>query len=281
MPELPEVEIVKRGIEPVLVGQVIERVVLNRPDLRFPIPEDLPHVLAGRRVCSLRRRGKYILGFVDGGDGFVLHLGMSGVIKVVQPEEVYESQKHDHVVFEMEGGGRVVFNDSRRFGSLLLCHEARWHMEPAFIKMGPEPLEVEFDGRYLFLALRRRRVTVKAALLDQAVVAGVGNIYACEALFFAGISPERIACSLSDEECELLVQAVKDVLGRAIEAGGSSLKDYRHTDGDLGYFQHQFSVYDQSGKACARCDCDVEAGGGVRRIVQSGRSSFYCPRWQA
>lgn len=280
MPELPEVEIVKRGLSPALLNKTITRVVLNRPDLRFPIPATLKGVLEGQVVQNLQRRGKYILGFMDSGAGFVLHLGMSGVIKIDDPGVSYEAKKHDHVIFEMSDGGRVVFNDARRFGSLLQTHQETWAGESPFSKMGPEPLDNSFNGPALKEVLSSRRGSIKAALLDQAVVAGVGNIYACEALFMAGISPERAACDLLDDEAESLAAAIKGVLAEAIEAGGSSLRDYRNTKGDLGYFQHHFSVYDREGHACPGCQCDIIVAGGVKRIVQSGRSTFFCPQVQ-
>ena len=281
MPELPEVEIVKRGITPAMLNQNIERLILNRPDLRFPIPPFLPEKLKGRSVMNLQRRGKYILGFIESGDGFVLHLGMSGVVTVLAPGESYVPQKHDHVIFEMGDGGRIVFNDPRRFGFLDFVQESMWQDSKPFSQMGPEPLGNDFNGPALAAKLKGRKVPIKNALLDQSVVAGVGNIYACEALYMAGISPKRMAGSVQGVRAERLAQAIQDVLRKAIEVGGSTLKDYRHADGNLGYFQHHFSVYDKEGYACPTCDCDIVETHGVSRFVQSGRSTFYCSRKQA
>ncbi|MCB1651400.1 MAG: bifunctional DNA-formamidopyrimidine glycosylase/DNA-(apurinic or apyrimidinic site) lyase [Alphaproteobacteria bacterium] len=277
MPELPEVEIVKRGMARSMQGCAVDSVVFNRGDLRFPLPESLPESLRGRVLARLQRRGKYILGFAAGGAGFVLHLGMSGRIKIFEPDQAYVPQKHDHVVIRMEGGVVVVLNDARRFGFLLGVDEQSWEKGEPFASMGPEPLENEFDGPCLQRALEARRGPIKPALLDQHAVAGIGNIYACEALFRAGIAPQRPACSLNADEASALVRALKAVLLEAIEAGGSSLRDYHNTKGDLGYFQHHFAVYDRAGHGCPGCDCDRIKTGGVQRIVQGGRSTFYCP----
>lgn len=273
MPELPEVEIVKRGLEDAVLGRVIDVVVLNRPDLRFPIPPALPAQLAGQKIEQFLRRGKYVICIVGSGDGFVLHLGMSGVIKIIPEGEAYEPAKHDHVVFHIKGGGHVVFNDPRRFGFLKDAHRDSWHLDAPFDAMGPEPLSNDFSGDVLAKALKGRRVPIKNALLDQKIVAGVGNIYACEALYMAGISPLRLACDVQGARAEKLAVAIRDVLTLAIESGGSSLKDYYHADGSLGYFQHCFKVYDREGDI-------IEEKFPVVRIVQSGRSTFYCPKKQ-
>lgn len=274
MPELPEVEIVKRGLEGAVLGRRILGVRLMRPDLRFPIPVALPDVLAGRVVELLQRRGKYIVCFIDGGVGFVLHLGMSGVVKIQPDEEALAPlEKHDHVVFEFEGGVRVVFNDPRRFGFLDLVQADSWADYGPFKAMGPEPLSNDFSGPVLAAALKGRRTPIKSAILDQRIVAGIGNIYACEALFRAGISPIRVASSVQGVRAERLAVAVREVLGEAIESGGSSLKDYYHTDGSLGYFQHRFAVYDREGGV-------IDGEHVVKRIVQAGRSTFYCPAKQ-
>ncbi|MAF98837.1 MAG: DNA-formamidopyrimidine glycosylase [Micavibrio sp.] len=280
MPELPEVETVMRGLEPAMLKKKVKSLVFNRPNLRYDLPAGLPAQLAGKRIESLRRRGKYILCFCEGGQGFVLHLGMSGVMKVLKAGELYEAQKHDHVIISMYDGGMVVFNDARRFGFLISTHLDDWHQRAPFNKMGPEPLGNDFYTSVLFEGLRKRKGPIKVALLDQSVVAGLGNIYVCEALYRSGISPIRAACDVSAEECDLLVRAIKDVLSEAIEAGGSSLKDYRNTEGKMGYFQANFGVYDRAGQACPGCDCSIDDTGGVLRIVQAGRSSFYCPRQQ-
>ncbi|MGH1398531.1 MAG: bifunctional DNA-formamidopyrimidine glycosylase/DNA-(apurinic or apyrimidinic site) lyase [Alphaproteobacteria bacterium] len=273
MPELPEVEIVKRGLEGAILDGVVTDVTLNRPDLRFPIPPALPVSLQGRRIVSLRRRGKYIVGFADSGDGFVLHLGMSGVVKIIPPGDIYKPEKHDHVVMRMGDGGVIVYHDPRRFGFLDAVHVDSWEGYPAFAAMGPEPLGNDFSGEVLAAALEGRKVPIKNALLDQKIVAGIGNIYACEALFMARISPERVASSVQGVRAERLAVAVRDVLRAAIESGGSSLKDYYHTDGSLGYFQHNFKVYDREGAM-------IDGQYPVKRIVQGGRSTFYCPALQ-
>lgn len=280
MPELPEVETVRRGLLPAMLNKKIECVTLNRMDLRGPIDSDFKVRMEGGRVKSLMRRGKYILAFLENGDGFVLHLGMSGRVHIYEDRKEYEPAKHDHVIWDMGGGGRIVFNDPRRFGMLYLTKEPGWQTQAPFNRMGPEPLGNEFSGGALYEALRNKRVPIKNALLDQRVVSGVGNIYACEALFDSAIAPERLSNSLNEDECGRLASAVLDVLERAIEAGGSTLKDYAKTDGSLGYFQYSFSVYDREGRSCPSCDCDIVKTGGVNRIVQSGRSTFYCPQKQ-
>ena len=281
MPELPEVEIVKRALETAMDGQKFEKIVFNRPDLRFPLPKDLPETLAGQGVQSVFRRGKYVLVFARNGQGFVLHLGMSGVIRIEDSPKSYSEEKHDHVALYLRGGRRVVLNDARRFGFIEALQEKTWRHYPAFASMGAEPLGNDFNGPALAAALKGRKTAIKIALLDQRIVAGIGNIYACEALFDAGINPLEPAGKLSLEVCETLAGCIKKVLLKAIDAGGSSLKDYKHTDGKLGYFQHQFAVYDRQGKPCPACKCDILQTGGVQRIVQSGRSTFYCKTRQA
>lgn len=276
MPELPEVETVMRGMAPALQDGAIESLILFRPDLRFAIPKNLPSQLKGQRIETLQRRGKYIVGFTKGGDGFVLHLGMSGRIKIVRPGQNYEREKHDHFELKMKSGARILYSDPRRFGFLDSIKTQGWEGNRHFKDMGPEPLGNAFNGPVLAACLKGRKTPIKLALLDQKTVAGVGNIYACEALYQARISPLKEAGKLKAAQCEALAQAIKDVLKKAIKAGGSSLKDYRHPDDGLGYFQHQFSVYDREGLACPDCDCDRIKTGGVQRIVQSGRSTFYC-----
>lgn len=276
MPELPEVEIVKRALEPVLLERPLRKLQFNRADLRFALPGDLPDKLAGRKITSISRRGKYILAFADNDHGFVLHLGMSGVIRIEHPEE-QSDQKHDHVVWAFDEGPRIVFNDARRFGFLQAVHVEDWQDSAPFNAMGPEPLGNSFNGEYLAEALSGKKASIKSALLDQRVVAGVGNIYDCEALYMSGIDPRRSAGSLSAQECEKLAHAIKTVLALAIEKGGSSLKDYKHTDGNLGYFQHHFAVYDREGDPCPKSGCPCGTDNGVQRIVQHGRSTFFCP----
>lgn len=280
MPELPEVETVKRGLEPAMNGKVFARVILNRPDLRNEITPGFADRVTGARLTALIRRGKYIIALLDNTYGFVLHLGMSGRVNIYGPHQTYVPVKHDHVLFEMDDGHVIVFNDPRRFGMLYLVQADHWEEELPFSAMGPEPLSNHFHGQALYDALQKRKTPIKTALLDQKVVSGVGNIYACEALYDAGIHPELASNDLSLEECERLAPAIKDVLQRAIQAGGSTLKDYQKTDGSLGYFQHSFSVYDREGAPCTDSSCCCAATGGVVRIVQAGRSTFYCPHKQ-
>jgi formamidopyrimidine-DNA glycosylase len=280
MPELPEVEIVKRGLDSVLLKGTLSKIDLWSPALRAPIPKELISLLGGRKITATLRRGKYIVVLLEGGNGFGLHLGMSGRVRIYSPKERYTPSKHDHVGFLMKGGARIIYNDARRFGQLFLVRNDSWEQEAPFAGMGPEPLGNGFNAEILAANLASRRTPIKTALLDQRVVAGVGNIYACEALYKAGISPLRSAYSLKTGECEKLARAIKAVLEKAIEQGGSSLRDYRNTKGDLGYFQHHFETYDREGEACPSCDCNVLKTGGVKRIVQAGRSTFYCPRKQ-
>lgn len=282
MPELPEVETVRRGLVPVLEGARIARVRVNRPDLRWPFPPDMADRLTGRRVLRLGRRSKYILADLDSGETLLVHLGMSGRILVSgDPLGMFvhdhpAPEKHDHVLLETEAGARVTFNDPRRFGAMDMVATDAAGDHKLLRRLGPEPLGNAFSGEYLIAALRARRTPVKAALLDQSLVAGLGNIYVCESLFRAGISPKRRAGAISARRVDALARAVRDVLHDAIAAGGSSLRDYRQADGELGYFQHRFDVYDREGAPCPRPGCE----GRVRRAVQSGRSSFYCPRCQ-
>lgn len=284
MPELPEVETVRRGLVPVMEGQVIVRAEVRRPDLRWPLPERMAGRLAGARVERLRRRSKYILADLSTGETLILHLGMSGRVLISTPESAQDrpgaflhhqpsSAKHDHVVFELANGARITFNDARRFGAMDLvateAAEAHWLLA----QLGPEPLGNTFDEEWLTARVRGRRTPVKALLLDQRTVAGLGNIYVCEALHRAGISPRRQAGRIAAPRVATLVPVIRDVLTEAIAAGGSSLRDYRQTDGELGYFQHAFRVYGREGLPCVTPGCP----GQVRRIVQSGRSSFFCP----
>lgn len=281
MPELPEVETVRRGLQPVMEGRVIAKTDVNRPDLRWPFPENMAERLNGRTVTALRRRSKYILADLDSGETLIIHLGMSGRMQIEKAETTQlhhahlVQQKHDHVVFHMEDGTRIAFNDARRFGAMDLAEtdslEQHWLIE----KIGPEPLGNQFDESYLIDALKKKGSPIKTALLDQRVVAGLGNIYVCEVLFRTGISPKRKASNLSVARVSSLVPAIREVLGEAIESGGSSLRDHRQTNGELGYFQHNFAVYDREEKPCQN-DC----GAKIFRIVQSGRSSFYCPKCQ-
>jgi formamidopyrimidine-DNA glycosylase len=282
MPELPEVETVRRGLAPVMEGQVIAAADIRRPDLRWPLPERMAERLTGARVERLRRRSKYILADLSTGETLLIHLGMSGRMLIsgrvlghfhhLHPGP----QKHDHVILAMEGGARVTFNDARRFGMMDLMPTATADMHWLMSGIGPEPFGNDFHEDYLVAALNGRRTPVKAALLDQRILAGLGNIYASEVLHRAGISPKRLAGRIAGPRIASMVPVIRDVLSEAIEAGGSSLRDYRQTDGELGYFQHRFRVYDRQGEPCPTPGC----AGTIRRIVQSGRSSFYCPHCQ-
>jgi len=282
MPELPEVETVRRGLAPVMEGAVIAEAEVRRPDLRWPLPERMAERLTGQTVDRLRRRSKYILADLSSGETLIIHLGMSGRILVsgeVQGRFVRAHAprtSHDHVVFHMGNGARVTFNDARRFGAMDLVPTERIERHWLLEALGPEPLGNGFDETYLAARLRGRRTPIKAALLDQRVVAGLGNIYVCEALHRAGIHPGRHAGRIGAHRIATLVPIIRAVLVEAIDAGGSSLRDYRQADGELGYFQHNFRVYGRDGAPCRMPDC----GGTVRRIVQSGRSSFYCPACQ-
>lgn len=270
MPELPEVETVMRGLAPVWVGQRFDRVTLHRADLRRPFPDGLGQRLTGATVIACRRRAKYGLVDTDRGDTMVLHLGMSGRMRV-DPDAI---GKHDHVVFETGNGRVVAFNDARRFGSLDLVETATAEAHPLLSGIGPEPLGPDFGLALLVRAFADRLAPAKALLLDQRIIAGLGNIYVCEALFRAGIHPARAGGTVASARLKALAAAVPQVLEEAIAAGGSSLRDHAAPDGTLGYFQKTFSVYGQEGNACPACATPVE------RIVQSGRSSFFCPRCQ-
>lgn len=282
MPELPEVETVRRGLVPAMENAVISRADVNRPDLRWPFPDRMAERLTGARVLRLRRRSKYILVDLDRGESLLIHLGMSGRILISGDplgQFVHNHpapEKHDHVVFHMANGARVTFNDPRRFGAMDLLQTEVAETHPLLASIGPEPLGNSFDSEYLASALKRRNSPIKSALLDQKIVAGLGNIYVCETLYRARISPRRKARSLSATRAGALVPIIRDVLLEAIEAGGSSLKDFRQADGELGYFQHRFDVYGRENEACHNDDCDAT----IQRIVQSGRSSFFCPSCQ-
>ncbi|MFA8386125.1 MAG: bifunctional DNA-formamidopyrimidine glycosylase/DNA-(apurinic or apyrimidinic site) lyase [Pelagibaca sp.] len=282
MPELPEVETVRRGLAPAMEGFVISQARVNRPDLRWPFPENMAARLTGKRVLRLRRRSKYILADLDSGETALIHLGMSGRMLVSGDplgQFVHDhpaAEKHDHVVFDMENGARITFNDPRRFGAMDLFTTADGDSHPLLAAIGPEPLGNSFDENYLVTALSNRNMPMKSALLDQKTVAGLGNIYVCEALFRAKIHPTRPARRVSNDRISSLVPVIRDVLSDAIRAGGSSLRDFRQADGELGYFQHSFDVYGREGEPCRTADCQST----IRRIVQSGRSTFYCPTCQ-
>jgi formamidopyrimidine-DNA glycosylase len=282
MPELPEVETVKAGIAPVMTGQLIAKAEVNRPDLRWPFPENMADRLTGRRVLGLRRRSKYILVDLDSAETLLIHLGMSGRMLVSGAAQgaFYHPHpapaKHDHVVLHMDGGARITFNDARRFGAMDLMPTAAQDDYWLIRDLGPEPLGNAFDETYLVARLKGRNTPIKSALLDQRIVAGLGNIYVCEVLFRAGIDPRRKAGQIAARRVASLVPLIRDVLNEAIAAGGSSLRDYRQSDGELGYFQHGFQVYDREGAPCVTPDCARP----ISRIVQSGRSSFFCAQCQ-
>ncbi|MFV0334667.1 MAG: bifunctional DNA-formamidopyrimidine glycosylase/DNA-(apurinic or apyrimidinic site) lyase [Tropicimonas sp.] len=282
MPELPEVETVRRGLEPAMAGRRIVTAQIRRPDLRRPFPERMAERLGGRQVLRLRRRSKYILADLDSGESLLIHLGMSGrmmisgdVVGSFHHDHVSPG-RHDHVILHMEADIRVTFNDARRFGLMDLLTTDAEAAHPLLAHLGPEPLGNAFDGPALVSALRGRRMPVKAALLDQRVVAGLGNIYVCEVLHRTGLSPLRRCDQIAEARIAALVPAIREVLEEAIEAGGSSLRDHRQANGDLGYFQHSFRVYGREGQPCVSEGC----GGTIRRITQSGRSSFHCPQCQ-
>jgi formamidopyrimidine-DNA glycosylase len=287
MPELPEVETVRRGLAPAMEGARLLKVEVRDRRLRWPLAKDFEKRLTGKTVEGLGRRAKYLLADLSSGDVLMMHLGMSGSFRVgkdAKPGVYYHersmSTAHDHVVFHMSNGATVTFNDPRRFGSMKLVPRAKLDSEPLLRGLGPEPLGNEFDAAMLATACMAKKTALKAALSDQRVVAGLGNIYVCEALFRARLSPKRLASTIADRNGKpnaragALVDAIKAVLQDAIQAGGSSLRDHRRTDGALGDFQHSFQVYDREGAPCPSCK------GKIKRIVQTGRSTFYCPSCQ-
>ncbi|WP_169566649.1 bifunctional DNA-formamidopyrimidine glycosylase/DNA-(apurinic or apyrimidinic site) lyase [Sneathiella limimaris] len=275
MPELPEVETVVRGLEQALLNDKFTKITLNRPDLRFPFAPNFASALTGKSIESISRRAKYLLLTLKDGTVLIGHLGMSGSFRI-ENAQVTAVDKHDHIIFETEKGVRVRYHDPRRFGFMLLTTLADMENHPQLKNIGPEPLGNEFSGPILSAALKGRKGPIKTALLDQKVVAGVGNIYACEALYRARISPKRIAGTITGKRAERLAEAIKQVLREAILSGGSTLRNYSRTDGELGYFQHQFLVYDQEGSPCPSPGCEKP----IQRIVQSGRSTFYCSSCQ-
>ncbi|MDB4213373.1 bifunctional DNA-formamidopyrimidine glycosylase/DNA-(apurinic or apyrimidinic site) lyase [Octadecabacter sp.] len=282
MPELPEVETVRKGLIPSMQGQVITRADVNRPDLRWPFPDNMAIRLNGATVTALRRRSKYVLADLSTGETLIIHLGMSGRMTVSgDPLGQFHHdhpapEKHDHVVFHMGNGSRVTFNDARRFGAMDLAPTATLEDHWLIKSIGPEPLGNTFNEAYLIDAFAYKNTPIKTALLDQRIIAGLGNIYVCEVLHRARVNPKRKAGQLSKTRVATLVPIIRDVLSEAIAAGGSSLKDYRQADGELGYFQHGFQAYDREDQPCQTSDC----GGTIARIVQSGRSTFYCPKCQ-
>ena len=276
MPELPEVETVVRGLAGRMTGRRVARLDLHRGDLRWPIPRGLRRKVEGRLIKAVRRRAKYILIDLEDGGVLLMHLGMSGRLTVVNAEDTTPHEVHDHVVFTLDDGTRIRFNDQRRFGMLDYVRDRALEKHPLLRELGPEPLDPGFTPETLAKSLTGKRTPLKAALLDQQVVAGLGNIYVSEVLFEAGLSPRRLARTVTLERATRLVGAIRAVLKRAIAAGGSSLRNYVQASGELGYFQHQWAVYGKEGEPCPACDC----GGGIRRIVQSNRSTFYCAKRQ-
>lgn len=282
MPELPEVETVLRGLAPVLEGRTIIKAKVNRPDLRWPFPENMAGRISGQKISKLWRRSKYILADLSSGESLLVHLGMSGRILISgDPLGTFvhdhpAAQKHDHVVFDIDNGARVTFNDPRRFGAMDLLSTDGADHHPLLRDIGPEPLSNAFNETYLIERLKGKKSAIKSVLLDQKIVAGLGNIYVCEALYRAGISPKRLAGKTAQKRLAALVPIIRQVLDEAINAGGSSLRDFRQADGELGYFQHSFNVYGREGLHCLTDGCDHA----VQRIVQSGRSSFYCKNCQ-
>ena len=292
MPELPEVETVRRGLQPVMEGAKIIKAEARRKDLRFPFQKDFVARLTGQTVTGLGRRAKYLMADLGSGDVLLMNLGMSGSFRVLRETEQHtpgefhhprsEDRAHDHVVFHMSSGAEIIFNDPRRFGYMKVIARSALEDEPLLKDLGPEPLGNEFNAAMLARACQGKKTSLKAALLDQRVVAGLGNIYVCEALYRAGLSPKRLASTIAsrsgapNERAERLVAAIKAVLNDAIKDGGSTLRNHRLTDGELGMFQHHFRVYDREGEKCPTPGCR----GVVKRIVQNGRSTFYCPSCQ-
>ena len=295
MPELPEVETVRRGLAPVMEGALIKEVEQNRPDLRFPFPDKFVSRLEGNRIIYMGRRAKYLVAELESGEALIMHLGMSGSFRIELSEggempgvfhhPKTETKAHDHVVFSVageKGSARIIYNDPRRFGFMDLAKTSELAASKHFAKMGIEPTGNALNGETISLLFAGKSAPLKAALLDQRLIAGLGNIYVCEALWRAGLSPKRKASTIcrkggkSTERSEALAGHIRDVIAEAIEAGGSSLRDHRQTNGDLGYFQHRFSAYDREGEACSKPECI----GTIHRLVQSGRSTFYCPSCQ-
>ncbi len=281
MPELPEVETVVRGLRGPLTGRTVTASAVYTLKIRTVVPIGLTAALKGAKIIAVDRRAKYILIHLDTGLSLIIHLGMTGNMRLIKDVKKHVAQKHDHLWFLLDDGTGVVFSDPRRFGVIDLLPTAELAAAKAFRHLGPEPLERAFTGEVLSGILRGRKTAVKIALMNQENVVGVGNIYASEALFHAGISPLKEARLVRGERANLLCAMIKKVLKASIRAGGSSLKDYRQASGDIGFFQNRFAVYDRAGEKCPGCTCDITKTGGIKKIVQGGRSTFYCPRKQS
>ncbi len=279
MPELPEVETIKRAVEAALKEAVIERVTVKQPCLRQNIPTDFAQQITGARIRTFERKAKYMLMHLDNGKTVIWHFGMSGKIKIESATTPNEPQKHDHVILETSKG-RLIYNDPRRFGLIALCNTTNWRKNPLFINLGPDPWDESFSPDYLAAKLANKKTTIKVALLDQTIVCGIGNIYASEILYLARIRPDRTAESISAAEIKQLIKRTRQVLQQAIEAGGSSIHDYVHPDGDIGYFQESHCVYNKIGLRCPQCRCNFAKTGGIKKIVLGGRSTFYCDTLQ-
>ena len=286
MPELPEVETVVQGLLAVIAGKLIKTVTINRPNLRWPFPKDMKERLEGNVVLNVNRRSKYILVELSHGETMIMHLGMSGRVLIHQGKaqnnhkNFYSNQpeieKHDHVIFDFEEGIRVVYNDPRRFGAIDVCKSKELGTHKMISNLGIEPLSNQFNADFLFEKFKGSKTTIKAALLNQRHVCGLGNIYVCEALWRSGISPLKLAGQIKINKIELLTTAIRKVLLEAISSGGSSLKDFKNTEGTLGYFQHNFNVYDSEGNSCKTIGCNEK----IKKIVQAGRSTFFCNNCQ-
>ena len=281
MPELPEVETVCRGLSPILENAVFQDVLVYQPRLRLLVPTNFRQKLLSRRVLKVRRRAKYILMVLDDDGVVISHLGMSGRMTIyLAGEDVPAPGRHDHIEFRTVSQNLIRFSDPRRFGLMTLTSVQRLNKHKLLRNLGPEPLSNEFNGAVLAAGLKGRKTPIKSALLDQSTLAGLGNIYVCESLFRSGISPKRKAATVQGKRAEKLAHAIRVVLTRAVEAGGSSLRDHVLPNGNLGYFQNSFQVYGREGEACPGCDCELLITGGIRRIIQAGRSTFYCSRKQ-
>lgn len=278
MPELPEVETIKEALRKAVCNSRIIKTHVRNRQLRVPIPEGFEDIMTNSVIIEIYRRAKYAIMKLDNGHSIVMHFGMSGKIKIcnVTPENF---EKHDHVIIQTTSG-TVIYNDARRFGLIVCVKTADIDKHPIFAHTGIDPFDSELTGAYLFNKLTHKKSAIKIALLDQSIINGIGNIYASESLYDAGISPLRPCCDISPEEAETLVSSIQKVLRAAIKAGGSTLRDYSRPDGSLGYFQHQHCVYNKTGQPCPNCTCDIQETGGVAKITQAGRSTYYCKQQQ-